>query len=74
MESPPWLRVTTVSPGVVETELADTITDPLARDVMAEYRRDAIAPAAIGDAVTYAVGTAPDVDVSEIIIRPTRQR
>ena len=73
-ESPPWLRVTTISPGVVESELADTISDPVARDVMTDYRRHAIAPEAIGDAVAYAVGTDPGVDVSEIVIRPTHQR
>jgi len=73
-ESPPWLRVTTISPGVVESELADTITDPVARTAMAEYRRNAISPGAVADAVAYAVGTDADVDVSEIVIRPTRQR
>lgn len=74
LESPPWLRVTTISPGVVESELADTISDPLARDVMADYRRHAIAPQAVADSVAYAIGTDPDVDVSEIVIRPVRQR
>ncbi len=74
LESPPWLKVTTVSPGVVESELADTISDPVARDAMVDYRRDAIGPEAIADAVAYSVGTAADVDVNEIVIRPTRQR
>jgi NADP-dependent 3-hydroxy acid dehydrogenase YdfG len=73
-ESPPWLRVTTISPGVVTSELADTITDPVARDAMAEYRRNAISPDAIADALAYAVGTPPEVDVNEIIIRPAAQR
>ncbi|MET0896283.1 MAG: SDR family oxidoreductase [Mycobacterium sp.] len=74
LESPSWLRVTTVSPGVVESELASTISDPLAREAMVEYRRHAIAPEAIADAVAYAVGTAADIDVNEIIIRPASQR
>ncbi|CAN3131547.1 SDR family oxidoreductase [Mycobacterium sp. smrl_JER01] len=74
LESPEWLRVTTISPGVVESELASTISDPVAREVMAEYRRNAIGPDAIADAVAYAIGTDPDVDVSEIVIRPVRQR
>lgn len=74
LESPPWLRVTTVSPGVVTSELADTISDPVAQAAMAEYRRNAIAPEAIADAVAYAVGTSADVDVNEIIIRPAAQR
>jgi NADP-dependent 3-hydroxy acid dehydrogenase YdfG len=74
LESPEWLRVTTISPGVVESELADTISDPVARDAMAEYRRSAIGPDAVAGAVAYALGTEPDVDVSEIVIRPARQR
>ncbi|CAN5863525.1 SDR family oxidoreductase [soil metagenome] len=74
LESPPWLRVTTISPGVVESELAGSISDPVARDAMVSYRRNAIKPEAIGAAVAYAVGTTPDVDVNEIIIRPASQR
>ena len=74
LESPPGIRVTTVSPGVVESELAATITDPGARDLMTEYRRHAIPAAAIADAVAYAMSQHPDVDVNEIVVRPTRQR
>ena len=74
LESPPWLRVTTISPGVVESELAATISDPVARDYMVDYRRDAIAPEAIAGAVAFAVGADPGVDVNEIVIRPTHQR
>lgn len=74
LESPPWLRVTTISPGVVESELASTISDPVAQEAMAQYRRNAIAPEAIADALAYAIGTTPDIDVNEIIIRPAAQR
>lgn len=74
LESSPGIRVTTVSPGVVTSELAAGITDPTARDAMAVYRRHAIAPEAVADAVAYAVGTSPDIDVNEILVRPVRQR
>jgi NADP-dependent 3-hydroxy acid dehydrogenase YdfG len=74
LESPPWLRVTTVSPGVVTSELANSISDPVAREAMVDYRRNSIAPEAIAGAVAYAVGTPADVDVNEIIIRPASQR
>ncbi|MCV7278379.1 SDR family oxidoreductase [Mycolicibacterium flavescens] len=73
MESPPHIRVTTVSPGVVESELADTISDPDAKQVMAEYRRHALDPEAIADAVAYAVHQPPTVDVSEIVVRPVQR-
>ena len=56
------------------SELAAGITDPTARDAMAVYRRHAIAPEAVADAVAYAVGTSPEIDVNEILVRPVRQR
>jgi NADP-dependent 3-hydroxy acid dehydrogenase YdfG len=74
LESPPEVRVTTVSPGVVESELASTITDPIAQRVMSDYRRHAIPAAAIADAVAFAASQPADVDVNEIVVRPARQR
>ncbi|KUI30808.1 oxidoreductase [Mycobacterium sp. IS-1496] len=73
-ESDPSIRVTTVSPGVVESELADTITDPGAAEAMREYRAAAIPPEAIARAVAYAIGEPDAVDVNEVIVRPARQR
>ncbi len=73
-ESDPSIRVTTVSPGVVESELADTITDPGAQKAMRTYRAEAIPATAIADAISYALGQPADVDVNEIIVRPARQR
>ncbi|MEU4401190.1 SDR family oxidoreductase [Micromonospora orduensis] len=74
LEADPSLRVTTITPGVVESELAETITDPVAREAMREYRRNSISPDAIARAISFAVEQPADVDVNEIIIRPTRQR
>jgi len=65
------LRVTVISPGVVTSELAETISDETAREAMREYRRTAIDPSAIGRAIRYAIEQPPEVDVSEIIVRPT---
>lgn len=73
-ESDPSIRVTTVSPGVVESELADTITDPAAAEAMRSYRADAIPPEAIARAIAYAIGEPAEVDVNEVIVRPARQR
>lgn len=65
------LRVTVVSPGVVESELADSISDQAARAQMREFRRVALAPQAVAKAIGYAISQPNDVDVSEIIVRPT---
>jgi len=66
------LRVTCIHPGVVESELAKTITDPAAAALMDDYRAIALQPAAIGRAVRFAIEQPDDVDVSEIVVRPTR--
>ncbi|CUJ59120.1 SDR family oxidoreductase [Achromobacter kerstersii] len=65
------IRVTVICPGVVESELADSISDDTARSAMQEFRRIAITPDAIARAITYAVEQPADVDVSEIVVRPT---
>ena len=65
------LRVTCIHPGVVESELAHTITDPAAAELMQSYRAIALKPDAIGRAVRYAIEQPDDVDVNEIVVRPT---
>jgi NADP-dependent 3-hydroxy acid dehydrogenase YdfG len=65
------IRVTLVSPGVVESELAESITDPSSREAIKAFRKVAITPDAIARAIAYAVEQPADVDVSELIVRPT---
>lgn len=65
------IRVTVISPGVTESELAETISDPGARAGMKEFRRIAIPSAAIARAIQFAIEQPDDVDVSEMIVRPT---
>jgi len=67
----PDVRVTVISPGVVESELANTITHEDTRAMMDDFRAHAITPDAIGRAIAYAIGQPGDVAVSEIIVRPT---
>lgn len=67
------LRVTIISPGAVATELTDTITD---QDIVEAFKDRPFEPIdadAIARAVAYAVAQPDDVDVNEIIIRPTSQ-
>ncbi|TLD71252.1 SDR family oxidoreductase [Phragmitibacter flavus] len=65
------VRVTIISPGVVESELAHTITDPGTRSMIEDFRAVALKPEAIARGITYAIDQPADVDVNEIIIRPT---
>ena len=65
------IRATIISPGVVESELADTITDPGTIKAMDAFRAHALKADAIARAIHYAVSQPADVDVSEIIVRPT---
>jgi NADP-dependent 3-hydroxy acid dehydrogenase YdfG len=65
------LRVTTISPGVVESELAHTISDAATAKAMENWRQIAITPDAIARAIAFAIEQPGDVDVSEIIVRPT---
>jgi NADP-dependent 3-hydroxy acid dehydrogenase YdfG len=64
------VRCTCVYPGVVTSELADTISDPVARERMQTYRKTAIEPDAIARAIRYVIEQPNDVDVNEIVVRP----
>lgn len=65
------LRVTTICPGVTESELAETISDERGREEMKAFRKVAISPESIARAIRFAIAQPADVDTSEIIIRPT---
>jgi len=65
------IRVTVVSPGVTESELADSISDEGGRAEMKEFRKVAIGADAIARSISFAMAQPADVDVSEIIVRPT---
>ncbi|MEH1976489.1 MAG: SDR family oxidoreductase [Nostoc sp.] len=65
------IRVTIISPGVVETELGSDITDDAAKGFLKELRKTALTPQAIARSVLFAVSQPDDVDVNEVIVRPT---
>ncbi|MFB6820727.1 SDR family oxidoreductase [Streptomyces virginiae] len=69
-ESDGTVRVTLVSPGVTESELAEGISDPAARQAMKAYRAVALPASAIAGAIAYAVAQPAEVDVNEIVVRP----
>lgn len=65
------IRVTVIAPGVTESELAEGISDEGGRAQMREFRKIAIPGIAIARAIAYAIEQPADVDVSELIVRPT---
>ena len=68
------LRVTIISPGFVRTNLADSMTNPEVKaQILDKMGEIAIPPAAIARAIAFAIEQPADVDVNEIVIRPTAQ-
>ncbi|MEU9500503.1 SDR family oxidoreductase [Streptomyces sp. NPDC048196] len=68
------LRVTTVSPGPIATDFAEASTNSRVRaEITAMRDRLAIPPDAIARAIAFAVEQPADVDVNEVVVRPTAQ-
>lgn len=65
------IRVTLVSPGATESELAETTTHAATAAWLAEYRKTSLPAEAIARAIRYAIEQPEGVDVSEITVRPT---
>jgi NADP-dependent 3-hydroxy acid dehydrogenase YdfG len=73
-EAGPHLRVTEISPGMISTSFADSMTDPAVREAMGKRMGTlAISPDAIAAGVAFAIEQPADVDVGSIVIRPTAQ-
>jgi NADP-dependent 3-hydroxy acid dehydrogenase YdfG len=68
------LRTTSISPGYVRTELADSIDDPQAREqIRANMAQFAIPPLAVARAIAFAIDQPHDVEIGDLTIRPTIQ-
>ncbi|MES9538668.1 MULTISPECIES: SDR family oxidoreductase [unclassified Actinomadura] len=68
------IRVTVVSPGFTQSELTDRGGAPEAQAAArAAAEQLAIPASAIADSIAYAIAQPADVDVNELIIRPTAQ-
>ncbi|MFB7663554.1 SDR family oxidoreductase [Kitasatospora sp. NPDC056138] len=68
------LRVSIVSPGFTRTDFIDSVANPEVRAHLSSARdRMAIAPEAIARAIAFTIEQPADVDVSEIVVRPTAQ-
>ncbi len=68
------IRTTVISPGAVATELPNSVTDPDAAERIHKFYEQVAIPAeSFARAVAFAVGQPEDVDINEIVFRPTRQ-
>ncbi|WP_431324273.1 SDR family oxidoreductase [Rhizobium sp. YTU87027] len=73
-EAGPHLRVTEISPGMISTDFASSITDPAVKSAIGERASSvAIPPASIARGIVYAIEQPADVDIGSIVIRPTAQ-
>ncbi|PMC39292.1 oxidoreductase [Bacillus sp. UMB0899] len=73
-ESKNNIRSTLISPGTVDTELHTTITDPERRNWIEELQHKiGLKSSDVADAVAYAIGTPDTVNVSEILLVPSKQ-
>ncbi len=68
------LRVTIISPGMTRTSFADSIANPEVKQQLEQLRDQVAMPAsAVAAAIAFAIDQPADVDVSEIVLRPTAQ-
>ena len=68
------IRTTIMSPGAVATELTEKITDPdFAKTFHDFYEKVAISPESFARMVAFAISQPEDVDINEILFRPTAQ-
>ena len=67
------IRTTVISPGAVDTELPNSITEPDIAENIRKVYQFAIPAESFARAVAFAMAQPEDVDVNEILYRPTRQ-
>jgi NADP-dependent 3-hydroxy acid dehydrogenase YdfG len=68
------IRTTVISPGAVATELPNSISDPVAAERVRKFYADAAIPAdSFARTVAFAISQPQEVDINEIVFRPTRQ-
>ena len=73
LESDGKIRSTNISPGAVATELTDHISHKESAEMIGQIVDIAIDADAIARAITFAIEQPGDVDINEMIVRPTKQ-
>ncbi|MDZ4878267.1 MAG: putative oxidoreductase [Chroococcidiopsis cubana SAG 39.79] len=68
------IRTTVISPGAVATELPNSVTDPDTADRIHKFYKEMAIPAdSFARVVAFAMSQPEDVDVNEVLFRPTSQ-
>ena len=68
------IRTTVISPGAVDTELPNSATEPdVAENLHKFYEEFAIPADSFARTVAFAMNQPEEVDINEILFRPTRQ-
>lgn len=67
------IRTTVLSPGAIATELPNSVTEPDIAENVRKLYETAIPADAFAHAVVFAISQPEEVDVNEILFRPTRQ-
>jgi NADP-dependent 3-hydroxy acid dehydrogenase YdfG len=67
------VRSTVISPGMVATELLESITEPDIAAAMRERYTGAISAETFARMAAFAISQPDDVDINEILFRPTNQ-
>jgi NADP-dependent 3-hydroxy acid dehydrogenase YdfG len=65
------IRSTIISPGPTETDLPNSVTDPDVAAAIRQQHEIAIPALSIAQAIAFAISQPAEVDVNEIVLRPT---
>jgi NADP-dependent 3-hydroxy acid dehydrogenase YdfG len=66
------VRVTSIEPGAIDSDLKFTTTGTSQSNVM-EFYKAAIPANSVARAIAFAIEQPADVDINEIVVRPTAQ-
>lgn len=67
------IRTTTIEPGAVDSELKFGSSHQASRDFVVDFYQQAIPADSVARAIAFAIEQPADVDINEIVLRPTVQ-
>src|SRR6266511_2959295 len=67
------IRTTVISPGAMKTDLVDSITEPDVAEGVRRFMDIAVPAETFANIVSFAISQPEDVDINEILFRPTKQ-